>query len=44
MLEQGLQFAPTCGGEAEQALPFLGGVITAIDPPGFMHAANHMVA
>ena len=40
LFQQGLHFAPTCGREADQALPFVVCRIDTLDPPGFLHAAH----
>lgn len=43
-LQQDLHFAPTCGREADQALPFVVCGIATLDSPGVLHAAHHLVA
>lgn len=42
LLQQGLHFAPTCGREADQALPFVVCGVAALDPPGVLHAAHQL--
>ncbi len=42
LLEQGLHFAPTCGREADQALPFVVCGVATLDPPGVLHAAHQL--